>query len=485
MLAYIKRWGDFSLARKENVESYSIPAATVTSETGTVVLAGYDDTDHSGDWMYICGQLVLISKASPKDDKVTLSVADPVTAFDRALIWPDTPAATYGGFIAAVLQSDYIACADSAYALSYITVSNSDATALVAPELDDTKRYTLADIMTQARRVGVIIDFGITTTTTASDTLTVSISTADASERMVVFSDGHAQLSSETYSAASVAKVTVMQETEQEDSSAEPVYTNTDFFLAVDGSISTSIPQSRASGRWKHITCKSDDDPAEQAAAVFAANISSHKIEFYSDRVYGLYDTVLLRLNGAVFKSQIVYIGISSSDDRYLYKCGELAVTLQDKVRSASGGTAVYKMTVAGGGSALDMYPVGAVYISTAATSPASLFGGTWEQLKDRFLLAAGDSYAAGATGGEAAHTLTVGEMPAHEGHLGGNNSSSLGNYAAYMQQGVLSAYGASGRGWSLQDSNEAIPAGMTRGGGGAHNNMPPYLAVYVWRRTA
>ena len=62
----------------------------------------------------------------------------------------------------------------------------------------------------------------------------------------------------------------------------------------------------------------------------------------------------------------------------------------------------------------LATYPVGAIYISTISTSPASLFGGTWEQLKDRFLLGAGDTYAAGATGGEAAHALTVNEMPPH-----------------------------------------------------------------------
>ena len=62
----------------------------------------------------------------------------------------------------------------------------------------------------------------------------------------------------------------------------------------------------------------------------------------------------------------------------------------------------------------LSIYPVGAIYMSVSSTSPASLFGGTWEQIQNRFLLAAGDTYAAGKTGGEATHTLTVEEMPAH-----------------------------------------------------------------------
>ena len=66
----------------------------------------------------------------------------------------------------------------------------------------------------------------------------------------------------------------------------------------------------------------------------------------------------------------------------------------------------------------LEIYPVGAVYISAGSESPASLFGGTWEQIKDRFLLAAGSSYTAGATGGAATVTLTVSEMPSHDHKL-------------------------------------------------------------------
>ena len=56
---------------------------------------------------------------------------------------------------------------------------------------------------------------------------------------------------------------------------------------------------------------------------------------------------------------------------------------------------------------ALALYPVGAIYISTSSTSPASIFGGTWESLKDRVLIGAGNTYSSGATGGAANHTHT------------------------------------------------------------------------------
>lgn len=126
-------------------------------------------------------------------------------------------------------------------------------------------------------------------------------------------------------------------------------------------------------------------------------------------------------------------------------------------------------------------YPIGSVYISTTRnTSPASLFGGTWEQLKDRFLLAAGSSYSAGATGGSATHTLTVNEMPSH---------SHEGLY--YAQDNLLLQWKGDGSANAeISGSANAASGGPdivtgSTGGGAAHNNMPPYLVVYMWKRTA
>ena len=120
------------------------------------------------------------------------------------------------------------------------------------------------------------------------------------------------------------------------------------------------------------------------------------------------------------------------------------------------------------------IYPVGSIYMSVANVSPASFLGGTWQQIKDTFLLSAGDTYTAGATGGEATHTLTETEMPSHR-HMGMNN-------------GAYNDYGASAvaAGYVLGDAAYASPNLIEYAGGGqAHNNMPPYLVVYVWERTA
>lgn len=116
-----------------------------------------------------------------------------------------------------------------------------------------------------------------------------------------------------------------------------------------------------------------------------------------------------------------------------------------------------------------ELYPVGSIYLSVNDTDPGTLFGGKWEQLKDVFLLAAGDTYAPGTTGGEAEHTLTGEEMPAHSHTLQGVATRVAGN----------NWNGAVG----TVSPTSTISLGST-GGGQAHNNMPPYLAVYAWKRT-
>lgn len=127
------------------------------------------------------------------------------------------------------------------------------------------------------------------------------------------------------------------------------------------------------------------------------------------------------------------------------------------------------------------VYPVGSLYMSVNSTSPATLFGGTWEQIKDTFLLSAGDTYTSGDTGGEATHTLTINEMPSH-------NHQGITWYGDTTQPVTLNT--GSYTGFALpyssgtnQDSKNAIHTNST-GGGLAHNNMPPYLVVYVWKRT-
>lgn len=135
------------------------------------------------------------------------------------------------------------------------------------------------------------------------------------------------------------------------------------------------------------------------------------------------------------------------------------------------------------------VYPVGSIYMSVNATSPEVLFGGTWEQLNDVFLLGCSPQLnPLGSTGGEKEHILTIDEMPSHKGHLSAgiqNGIPSKGNYNGLLNSNTMTAYGDTGRGWNVFSDNEIHPASEAVGGDQAHNNMPPYLAVAMWKRTA
>ncbi len=340
MKAYIKRSSDFRTVLMGTAESWSLPVASADGDTGQLALAEYAPAEHTGNWVYVLGQIYRIAQATPSNNQFTATLADPATAFDRQAIWPDSPETTYGAFIKAALERDYLNCADAAYKVPYLQITNTDTTALAVPELDDTKLYKLSDIITTARAAGVRVEFGV-----SGDKLAVNIATGTGTEHNILFTDGRAQLETESYSADTTAKVTVMQAQEKaEDANkdAPTEYVAHTFYLSANGEITETAPTDRAKGKWAYITCKADETPADKAAEVFVKNVDSYKIEFYADRRYELYDRVRLRLHGTVFETRITGITLKSGDDRYLYRCGELATTIQQKVRRTArkGGTA-------------------------------------------------------------------------------------------------------------------------------------------------
>ena len=168
------------------------------------------------------------------------------------------------------------------------------------------------------------------------------------------------------------------------------------------------------------------------------------------------------------------------------------------------------------------IYPVGSIYMSTVSTNPATLFGfGTWEAMPaGRVLLAQGKSswgttYNAGSTGGEATHQLTVGELPSHNhavsiqssgehNHIANSNTSgthshvlptanALGSGSGYVigtsNGGTLNTSGNGEHSHVITINNNGSHTHNTTvketGSGQAHSNMPPYLAIYIWKRVS
>ena len=137
----------------------------------------------------------------------------------------------------------------------------------------------------------------------------------------------------------------------------------------------------------------------------------------------------------------------------------------------------------------LAAWPVGSIYMSMVATSPATLFGGTWERVASGRMMigAVGASYRAGSPGGEATLKLTPSEMPGHSHPLYGNAflwgvKSGL-NTPIYIP-GMNAALGYTQEN-ELSTDESVYRNTKSAGSNVAHNNMPPYIAVYRWRRTA
>ena len=120
-------------------------------------------------------------------------------------------------------------------------------------------------------------------------------------------------------------------------------------------------------------------------------------------------------------------------------------------------------------------YPVG--IIIHCETCPAETIGGTWEQIKDVFLLASGDTYESGATGGSADATVVAHE---HSVTMAGSNLYNINSTAT------------KGNGWYISTTDASVASGESsrirtdeNGECGAGKNMPPYIAVNTWKRIA
>lgn len=125
-----------------------------------------------------------------------------------------------------------------------------------------------------------------------------------------------------------------------------------------------------------------------------------------------------------------------------------------------------------------NFYPIGSIYQSTAPTNPSTFMGGTWQRFgQGRVLVGVseneGEFNAPNKTGGAKTHTLTIDEMPSHSHRQ--VVTANEGNTAIrrdHSSDGGSSPY------------DQGINTGSA-GGGQAHNNLQPYITVYMWQRIA
>ena len=144
------------------------------------------------------------------------------------------------------------------------------------------------------------------------------------------------------------------------------------------------------------------------------------------------------------------------------------------------------------------LYPVGSVYINASnGTNPGTLLGfGTWERIAEGRVVVGVNSTdtdfdTVEKTGGEKTHQLTVDEMPSHN-HTGATSTDGSHNhtYSKYSSvgHGIDGTYGSPESGTGTTSTNGSHSHSLninSTGGSNAHNNLQPYITVYMWKRTA
>ncbi len=137
------------------------------------------------------------------------------------------------------------------------------------------------------------------------------------------------------------------------------------------------------------------------------------------------------------------------------------------------------------------IYPVGSIYISTSSTNPSTIYGGTWErygQGKTLVGLNEGEPEfnTINKTGGEKTHTLTINEMPSHNHNLGGHTFLWGENVGTVNIKNANAEAGATSQNRLYTYQNQYGWANtLVNGGSQPHNNLQPYITVYMWKRTS
>ena len=228
-----------------------------------------------------------------------------------------------------------------------------------------------------------------------------------------------------------------------------------------------------------------------------ASNISKGLIQSPTPALMTLQEIVFeIVLNNGTLKSLDVVME-NKHQERYGAECGISDVTgLDDRLDAIE--SSINSIVD-------DIYPVGSIYMSVNSTSPSELFGGEWERLKDTFLLASGDTYIGGSTGGSATVSLTQSQMPRHthiqnahnhtqnphQHELSGSKTGGLTS-GAYLRAGDGTTRdnqktdSATATNQSTTATNQytgGTSSAQSASNGSAHENMPPYLTVYMWKR--
>lgn len=334
MKCYVKSLRDFSTMSQRDTRDYNIVVDSIKGESGNVTLVGDDKPSIvTGNWLILNGEPYRITASSPSRGSTQLKTAPTDSLFDRDFVYDANHGkTTIGAYIESLILSEWVNQIDAVYATPYISVTNSDTTPFVAPEISEEGIFNLLEYIRMVRN-----DHGVTIRSEISrNTLKLTVEKHEPVIHPLVIDDGHTKLISADFSNKSIAKLTVYipTDTGETDEEGQTIYTAqpVDYYLAADGSVSDVIPEERAAGEWRSVTIGKDDDPLEMAKKEFLKNEISHKIEIFSDVQMSVGDVARVNINGNLMESNVTGIYRKKGDTRSRYKLGNLATTVSEKI---------------------------------------------------------------------------------------------------------------------------------------------------------
>ena len=204
----------------------------------------------------------------------------------------------------------------------------------------------------------------------------------------------------------------------------------------------------------------------------FIIESAAAPVDYFSDYEMNYYENVISRIENIMLDAANI----------------QSYATAAAQSASAAQASAAQAQAIAMDG-ARACFPVGTILMTTENVNPSTYIGGTWVALNDVFLLAASETHPAGETGGAEEIALTTSQLPSHQHYVINMAKADAGQSPDY--QHTVARYDRT-TSWDdthyqLNGNSSAANAGLSSltGSGLPHNNMPPYLAVYVWRRTA
>ena len=324
MQVYFFDKSTFALKHYEDALTYNCVFKSINEENTTITVKGKRGAVNAGDFVFVESNVWIVRNAEENDGILSLVCESALNLFDRDIATtPPAMGASLENYVQSIIQTEFKSNSDVIYAKPFInTKVNTNTTGATMPEVDN-GAWNFKSYLETLRRINAIhVDFSV-----SNKKLLITIYKKPSVTKNIFLQLSSFEVVNETYSRNAVGKITTkIKDTE----------TIKDWYLLTDGSITnTYTADNRVDGEWIYLEVANAEDEQEKVENEFAKNSDSHLIEFYSTEDFEFCDNLLIRTDkGVILKSYVSSISKSDTDDRKLYKSGELLTTLTEKLNN-------------------------------------------------------------------------------------------------------------------------------------------------------